>query len=342
MSKVKRLNEVTDEQFSLCNKFNVDMFNEFIENSTQLSERTIVSYKSNLRIWLNWVREHLDNKRQVDIKPREYIRFQNWLLNMNHSSSDISNKRSAISSFNNYIMVYWADEYPTFHNFINSSIPKPEKAFVHDKVPPTKAELQMMIDTLEASDRKNKKQLIAYLKFTFETGCRRAETRQIRKDLVDVPLVTKSIKVKDENGNTVEKEASYYLTPEIRCKGKGKTGKIRKFKFTDYSMDAFKEWLSVRGDDTCEHMFIVNYAGGVKQVEDETFNGWATRIFTPILGRRFHPHALREARATTSVIEDGKSLEAVRSLLGHNSSETTKIYVCGLDDEAEADELFVD
>lgn len=337
---MERLQPVTDEEYAKCNKFNLDIVKDFIDNSTELSDKSLKSYSSNLRIWLNWIRENLDNKKIVDIKPREYLRYQNWLLGKGHSSSDISNKRSAISSLNNYIVVYYSDEYPTFHNFINKSIKKPEKAFVHDKVPPTREELEMMIDTLEKSDKKYKKQYIAYLKFTFETGCRRAETMQVLKDIIDTPINTKMVKVKDEDGKEVEKEAKYYLTPKIRCKGKGKLGKIRQLKFSDYSMDAFKEWVAERDDD-CPYMFITKHDGEVKQVSESTFNGWGKNMFTPILGRRFHPHILREAAATDIVIGQNKSIEAAKALLGHNSSETTKIYVIGKDEESESDELFV-
>lgn len=337
---MERLQAITDNEWLLCNKFNRDLRDEFIDNSTELSDKSLKAYKSNLAIWFNWVRENLDNKKQIDIKPREYLKFQNWLLNKGHSSSDISNKRSAISSLNNYIVVYYADEYPTFHNFINKSIKKPEKAFVHDKIPPTREELEMMIKTLEESQYKYKKEYIAYLKFTFETGCRRAESMQILRDIVNTPLITKMVKTKDEDGNDTEKEAKFYLTPKIRCKGKGKTGKVRQLKFSDYSMDAFKEWISERDDDN-QYMFITKHKGVYKQVSESTFNGWGKNIFTPILGRRFHPHCLREAVATDIVVGQGKSIEAAKALLGHESSETTKIYVCGVDSESESDELFI-
>jgi len=337
---MQRLDAVKDEEYAQCLELNLNIVKDFLDNSTELSDKTLLAYRSNLKIWLNWVRLNLENKKQVDVKPREYLRYQNWLLGMGHSSSDISNKRSAISSFNNYIVVYYADEYPTFHNFINKSIKKPEKAFVHEKIPPTRIEMESMIDTLEKSDYKYKTQYIAYLKFTFETGCRRGESMQILRDIVNTPLSTKMVKTKDENGNDIEKEAKYYLTPKIRCKGKGKTGKIRQLKFSDYAMDALKEW-NLERDDDCPYMFVSRYREQFNQVSESTFNGWATKVFTPILGRRFHPHCLREAIATDIVLTQGKSIEMAKSLLGHNDSTTTRIYVCGMDEESESDELFI-
>ena len=80
--------------------------------------------------------------------------------------------------------------------------------------------------------------------------------------------------------------------------------------------------------------------GNVKQIAETTINKWATNVFSPILGRRFHPHILREAKATISVVEEGKNISAVQRLLGHESSSTTEIYVIADLDE-ELDELFL-
>jgi len=242
---------------------------------------------------------------------------------------------------NNYIMVYYEDMYPTFRNFISKAIKKPEPRLVYEKKPPTIAEMQMLCDALENSNVKDKYMKIAWLRFSWEVGCRRAESRQLLKSVVESPLITKTIKVKDEHGNVMEKEASYYLTHSIRCKGKGKTGKVRKFKFTDYSMDAIKKWLEVRGEDECPFVFVIKDANGTRQLAAETLNQWSSGVITKLLGRRFHPHATREGRSTAIVVEEGKSVEVAQKLLGHASSETTrKHYVIVDAEEDESDELF--
>lgn len=339
---MEKIADVTETDWAQVNEFNRFIYDDYFANNVELSDRTIKVYKSNLKIWFNWVRENLGNKPQTEIRGLDFKRYQNWLISLEHSSADISNKRAAVSSLNNYIMVYYEREYPTFRNFINSSIKKPEKAFVHEKLPPTKAEMEHLIDTLEKSEVRDKYQKIAYLKFTWETGCRRAETMQIMKDIVNAELIVKKKMVKLEDGSEVEKEIKYYLTPKIRCKGKGKTGKVRRLKFSDYSMDAFKKWLEERGEDDCPYMFVAKYGGEVNQISDTGFNYWCSEIFSPILGRRFHPHALRESRATYIVVEEGQNIEAAQALLGHESSETTRIYVIKDDDDEDSDELFMD
>ena len=339
---MKRIPEVTDEQWEQVNEFNKFIYDDYFANNIELAPKTTKAYKSNLKIWFRWVKDNLGNKPQTEIRGLDFKRFQNWLIGLEHSSSDISNKRAAVSSLNNYIMVYYESEYPTFRNFINSSIRKPEIAYVNEKKPPTIAEMEMMIEAIENSNIKDKYEKIAYLKFTWETGCRRAETMQIMKDIVDTEPTIKMKTIKNEDGTEETKEIKYYLTPKIRCKGRGKTGKVRKLKFSDYSMDAFKKWLEERGEDDCPYMFTTKYNGVVKQVGETTFNAWCTDVFEPILGRRFHPHILREARATSIVVENHQSIEAAQALLGHEDSSTTRRhYVIREDDEEDSDELFM-
>lgn len=338
--RLKRCAPITDEEYEQCNQLNRELVDDFLINSTQLSDKTLIAYKSNLRIWLKWIKDNLNDKNVTEIKPREYLRFQNWLVGRGCSSSDIRTKRSTISSLNNYIEVYYLDEYPMFRNCVNSSIPVPEKYYVHEKQPPTRKEINMMCEEIEKGDRWNKYMIIAFIKFAFETGCRRGEILQIQKDIINVEKIIKDVQIKNKDGSITTKSAEFYLTPKIRCKGRGKTGKIRQLKFSDYSMDALKKWVSVRDDDISE-MFITKEHGKIIPATPSTLNDICIDILTPILGRRIYPHAFRSAAATARVVEDGKDIEVVRSLLGHNSSETTKIYVCGIDDEAEADELFV-
>lgn len=334
---------ITDEEYEQCNKKNRELVDDFLINSTQLSDKTLLAYKSNLRIWLKWIKDNLNNKNITEIKPREYLRFQNWLIGRGCSSSDVRTKRSTISSLNNYIEVYYLDEYPTFRNCVNSSIPIPEKHYIHEKNPPTREEIEDMCNKLEQSDNKNKYQLIAYLKFTFETGCRRAETIQIMKDIVNAEKIAKQVEVKDKDGNKQVKTSSFYQTPPIRCKGRGKTGKIRKLKFSDYSMDWIKKWVEVRGEDNVPNLFVTKYGGNVKPANTYTINEWCSTTLTKLLGRNLHPHSLRSSAATDIVMVQGKDINVARSLLGHESSEVTlNHYVIGYDMDADADELFID
>lgn len=334
---MKKLPPITDAEWAEVNEWNRFILDDFLSNSTELSPKSLKAYYSNLRIFFCWVKDNLNNKQLTDIKSLEYKRYQNWLVNRDCSSADVCNKRAAISSLNNYVELYYGDEFPLFRNFINKSIKRPPSSFVHEKEPLTKAEFNSLIAVLE---ERGDWQKIAYLKFTLETGCRRAESAQIMKDLVNAEPIIKERTVTDDDGNESVVKVVQYRTPMIRCKGKGRTGKQRRLVFGQESMDAFKKWLEVRGDDDCPAMFVTKHHGVYRGAQPETFNSWATSTFTPIVGRRFHPHLLRESRATQAVVEDGKNIIAVQKLLGHESSETTQIYVIR-DDSDDMDELFM-
>lgn len=327
MAKIAdKLPPVTDEQWALCNEFNRKMTEEFLLESTQLSDKTINAYRSALRIFFNWVRENLDNISLLEIKGRDYLKFQNFLVRRGLSSSAIKFKRSVISSLNEYIITYYEDKHPTFKNFITKKIAVPPKQFVHEKKPMNEEEWNLLISTLEQEEEWQK---IAYLKFTYSTGCRRAETRQLLKEVINYEPIKK---IKDG------KEIIYYQTHDIRCKGRGKSGKIRKLMFDQEAMDSIKKWLEVRGEDDCPYVFVTKYRGQYKQVGETTFNDWCEQ-FSEIIGRRVHPHQLREKRATDIVVNEGKDIKAAQKLLGHESSSTTEIYVIRDDDE-DIDEVF--
>lgn len=334
---MKKLLPITEEEWLQCNEYNRNIVDEFLLNSPQLSDQTKKAYRSNLMIWFNWVRQFLNNKAQYEIKSIEYMKYQNWLISMDHSSSDIANKRAAVSTLNNYIMLYYSDDFPTFRNFIVKGMPKPEKSFVNEKNPPTKEEFFHIVDVMK---ERGDWQKVAYLLYTFDTGCRRAESIQLLKEVVDYPPIIKDKVIHNEDGTSEVKTIKYYYSNPTRCKGRGKTGKVRKLVFSEETLDAIKKWLEIRGDDDCPYVFVSYKDGNIKQIAETTINKWATNVFSPILGRRFHPHILREAKATISVVEEGKNISAVQRLLGHESSSTTEIYVIADLDE-ELDELFL-
>ena len=334
---MKKLGQITPEIWEGVNEFNKTILEDFLVNSTELSPKSRIAYESNLKIWFVWVKDNLNNKKQIDIKPLEYKKFQNWMVNRGCSSADVNNKRAAISSLNGYIEIYYNEEYPMFRNFINKSIKRPAKKIVREKEPLTKEELKNLIAKLEEMGEYQK---VAYVLFTFETGCRRAASRQLLKSVVNATPIKKQRIITDDQGNEATEEFVVYQTHSIREKGAGEQGKLRKLSFGEESMSAMKRWLEYRGEDECPYMFVTRYNGEIHQVGETTFNKWFTTTISQIVGRPIHPHTLRASRATQAVVEEGKDVEAVKQLLGHEDQSTTlNFYIIKNDDEA-IDDLF--
>lgn len=333
-----RSDEVTDEMWNEVSKFNRDMVSEYLENQTHLSQKSQIQYSSALRIFFWWVKENLNNKDCIDIKKKEFVKYLNWLTNRGLSDSAIKLKKSCVSAFCNYIMNYYEEEYPMFRSFVTSEMKVVQTGYVHDKIPLTTQEYNDLCFKLEELE---KWQILAWLKFSYSTGCRRAEARQLLKEVIDYQPTVKNITVTDEDGNKAEVESKSYKTHKIRCKGRSKVGKVRQLQFSQDAMDAIKKWLEIRGDDDCPYVFVTNTKDGYQQVSESTFNGWCSGLLTKLVGRRVHPHLLRESRATNIVVEEGKSIETAQKLLGHESSETTSKHYVIREDTDDADEAFI-
>lgn len=324
---LEKLKDVTEEEWSRVNELNREIVEEFLQQQ-HLSPQTLRQYESCLKIFFRYIMEKHKNLPIYELKPKHALQYQNFLMSREMSSSAVKLKRSAVSSLCGYIEVYYADEYPLFRNIYNKKIPNPPKTVRHEKKPLTPNEIENLVKELES---RQEWQMIAYIQFSYDSGCRRGESAQLLKEVSNYNYV------KDQKTGEFK---NYFQTHQIRTKGRGREGKIRRLIFGDISMNAIKKWIEERGDDDCPYVFVQKTkAGKVNQLNPGTFNYWCKEIFSEIVGRRVHPHQLRASRATNLVVHESKDIEKVKNLLGHNSSETTKIYVVK-ENEDEVDDLF--
>ncbi|QPK89723.1 tyrosine-type recombinase/integrase [Bacillus velezensis] len=329
----KKIEEVTDEVWeSQINETNRILVDEFLQQE-HLSSQTLKQYKSALRIFAKWVNDFCIPKGKVlipNLKPRDALKYQNWLISKGLSSSAIKFKRSAVSSLCGYIEIFYSEEYPNFRNIYTKAIPNVAKTAKKEKEILTPEEIEKLSDVLY---ERGEWQKLAYLWFTYITGCRREESRQLLKEIItyekSVDKKTKEVK-------------PYYLTHSIRAKGKGKEGKQRKFKVDERAMQAIKKWIEYREtlveSDDCPYVFVSKRKDGYKQLSANTLNLWCQEFSEILGGRPVHPHLFRSSRATNAK-DAGADIKSIQKLLGHNSSETTEIYIVR-DDEDDDDELY--
>lgn len=333
MGRHKKIDEVTDEFWeNEVNETNKMLIEEFLMQG-HLSPKTIKQYTSALKIFAKWVHDNVIPKGQAiipNLKPRHALQYQNWLISKGLSSSGIKFKRSAVSSLCGFIELYYNDEFPEFRNIYTKAIPNVAKSAVKEKDPLTTKEINKLVTHLT---KKEEWQKLAWVLFTYSTGCRREESRQLLTEVVTYE------KHRDKNGN----EKPFYVTHNIRAKGKGREGKVRKFAFDEKAMKAIKRWVEYRKSivpyDDCPYVFVRKTKDGYKQLSANTFNLWCKQFSEILGGRPVHPHLFRSSRATNAVVEEGKSVESVQALLGHESSSTTQIYIVK-DNSDELDELF--
>ena len=295
-----------------------------------------MQYESAGKIWLSYINKFCKNKHITQIKPIEFSKFQNWQYNAGIYESAIKLRRSLVSNLNEYIILYYGDEeeFKGFRNYVSKAIKVPSTGKKKTKIPLTDEEYLSLCNWLEENEDWQK---LAYLKFTYVSGCRKNESRLLLKEVVDYKPVEKIVKIKDENGVENSLPMKKYKTNAIKCKGK-KSDAPRKLSFDEDTLFYLNKWLEVRGEDECEFMFTVGKGENARQVSDTVFNDWCEK-FSKFLGRHIHPHLFRSSRASSLALQ-GKSIEAIQNLLGHKDSSTTRIYIVK-DDEDDEDELFV-
>lgn len=329
----KKIEKVTkefwEEEILEENRMLIEVFLQ----QQHLSPRTLKQYESASKIFAKWVHDNCipkGKKSIANLKPIDALRYQNWLIEKGLSNNSVKFKRSVVSSLCMFVEVYYGDDYKEFRNIFTKAIPNVPKSNAKEKTPLTTKELETLIKELKKNEDWQK---LAYLLFTYSTGCRREESRQL---LAEVENYEKHIDKKGES-------KSYYITHKIRAKGRGKEGKPRKFKFNEEAMEYIKKWLEYRRtqfeDDDCPYVFVSRTKNGYKQLSPNTFNLWCDEFSKILGGRHVHPHLIRSSRATIAVIEEGKDIKSVQTLLGHNSSQTTEIYIVR-EDEEDDDDLF--
>lgn len=321
-TQLRKMKPVTEEEWSKVNPVNRKIVAEFLEQG-HLSVETLKQYKSALFLFFRWVMEECDNKPVNKLRPKDAIRFQNYMLGLGLSPNAVKFKRSSISSLMVYIETFYLEEdgFENFRNIYNKKVPNPAKELIRKKEPITIEEFQKLITELE---KRGEWQMIAYLKFSFATGCRRAESIQLLKEVVNYEKLP---------------EKEYYQSHEVRGKGRGKVGKRFKLYYNQETQDAIKKWLEVRGEDDCPYVFVSRHSDGtVTQLSKTTLNYWCSDIFSVILNRRVHPHGIRMSKATSEAI-NGKSVEAIQRLLNHSDPSTTALYIVK-DGDSSLDEIF--
>ena len=324
----RKINIETAKHWDNVNKFNRELTQEFLQQE-HYSKESLKQYESGLKIFFCWVLLYLDNKPLYELKPRDALKYQNFLISLGLSSSAVLFKRRSVSVICNYLELYYNDEYPSFRNIYNKSIPNPANILKNEKSPITRDEFHLLVKTLLSHGDKYKQQ-VAWLYFAYATAARSAELSRVKKEVANYNYV------KDNDG----KEKKYYATHKVKCKGRGSSGEQRQLYFDDNAMDSIREWLDIRGEDDCDSLFVIKYGNEpTRPAKQHTFNYWCTYIFSPILQKRIHPHQIRMSRATDVVAVDGKDIKSAQKLLGHKSSNTTEIYIVRNTDD-DIDDVF--
>ena len=299
--KAVKLPEITNEDFKEnCNSVNTSMYYEYFRNNRQLSPETQAQYQTCLRQFFWFVHTDLGDKPFYKITKRDFINYLGYMQDRGLSSSAINLRKSACSSFCNYIENIVADDMEECRNFRNFTrgMPKINKTQVYEKIPITKEEYEKIMKELE---KRNHYLGMAWTATAFHVGCRRAELVQFKTEILDYPI---------------KEGRSYVLSHVVRGKGSGIEGKPLKYMIPLEVLKYWKLWIEHRGYDS-EYVFTTNITGSVEPIAKTWGNNFCHEVLSPILGRRINPH-LFKASCVTYMLEQGKDMKLVSKYVAHH------------------------
>lgn len=325
--RAKKLDEITDEKWMLVNSVNREMFDEFLNINKHLSTKTIRQYNTCLKQFFWFVYEDLKDKPFYKITKRDFMKYLSIMQERKLSSSAIGLRKSAVSSFCNYIENIVAEdmeECAKFRNFTRG-MPSLGKTECYEKIPVSEEEYKKVVKVLE--ERKNYLGL-AWVATAFNVGGRRAEIIQFKTEIFNYEIK------KNKNG-----ENGYILSHVVRGKGKGSEGKALRYMINLEAIKYMKLWVDNRGYES-DYIFTSRYGGEVRPISIGWANEFCKNVISPILGRRINPHLFKSS-LITRMLEAGKPMKLVSEKIGHHKNQDVTMNHYDLRNyDDEVDDLF--
>lgn len=317
-------NLFTPEKWSQVNEENKELMENFLDSKEGdgLKQSTLKQYRNDLRIFFCWV---LDKKRNADffkLTRLDFGQFQKYQLDMGVGTKIVSRRRSSVNSLESFVEVMMGDVMPDFRPRMNKT-----------KVPIREAVREKSVFTFEDCKKiaeellkEGKIQLATLMMVGCYSGLRKAElTRLLNKDFTtDVNLVWGD---------------SFYKTSKILVKG---SGDRKDHKYVWKKCDEYLEkFIKMKEENGISSEYLFSDQNG-SQLSIATMNSYAStvnRMCKRLELPTFYWHSLRHT-LPTQLTKSGLPMEACQKLLGHGSTDVTKLYI-DIDQE-ESMEQFAD
>lgn len=269
------------ELIEQINPENKKLTERFLKNfATKRSPNSVVSYRSNLNIFMCWNILENDNCFFIDIKKRELLDFFDYCVTeLKWSPNRYAQMHSCLSSFSAWIENFYDEDYPSFRNLL-PKIEKPVKENVREKTVLQKEDIDKLMKYFEDNDMA---QDACLLSLAISCGARVSELARFTIDLID-------------EENTVFDGLFLETTKEIQTKGRGVNGKaLRKYILKDMFLPNYHKWLEIRKeimDETDqEHDYIFVTKDG-KPANSDRLRDWMSN-WSEIVGQPCYPHNFR-------------------------------------------------
>lgn len=301
------------------NKELLDDFINYLE-STDHATTSLKVYRNNLEIFFIYLTNYCKNKDFVDIKKRDILSFQSYMVKHNLSSARIKNIKSSISSCSNFIENVLDEEkkWENFKNIVNK-IPAPNPNPVREKTILEDEQCQKLLDYLV--ENKKYAQACAFA-LAWASGRRKSELLRFKRSYI--------------NDDNLQYGALYKTPEKIKTKGAGK-GKfiplyILKSKFKPY----FDLWMEERErlgvPNDIDDIFVNKRKGVWESAKVSLLDSWADS-FSKFLDVDFYWHCMRH-QFTTGLLKAKIPSSIVQKIIGWTSGDMVNLYNdSNIDDE---------
>lgn len=284
MGRSTKQNNITSaELLSQVNPKNLKLEREFLRymRSLKRSEGTISGYENDLHILWVYLLKECDNAFFVDLKIRDFVNFQGYLLEDNgNSPARVRRIKASISSLSNAIELLYADEYPNFRNLIRK-IESPVNEPVREKTILTQEQVDRLLDELTGRGEYEKACAFALAAYS---GRRKAELFRFKvSDFAEDHVVYGSL----------------YRSDPIQTKGRSGGKKIScyvlKKQFTPY----LEAWMDYRREHgIASEWLFPDPVDPTQHRSHNVMNSWS-KTASSILGVDCYPHAFRHLFVST-------------------------------------------
>lgn len=319
MGRITIQNEHFNEEiWKNVNKENKSLLEEFkiYLHSIDRADTTIHQYDKDLKGFFCWYCKNCGNKEFFDIKKRDIIKYQNYLLNdLKLSSNRIRRMKSTLSSLSNYIVNILDDDYPEFKNII-LKIEAPQKNLVREKTIITDEQLNTLLTTLIEQE---KYITACYFAVLASSGMRKSEVFRL--------------KLSDFSKENKISNAIYKSSP-IKTKGRGKSGKVVPKFFVISMLEPYLSlWLDERKKLGIDNEYL--FANTKGKLSSQIGNYYC-EIASKILGVNIYSHSLRHY-LTSYMCKHNIPNNIIKEYFQWNSLEMINIY-----DDNKAEDNFGD
>ena len=271
-----------------------EAFLDYLRLERNYSERTIVSYGTDLREFEGYLEK---TEAELDFTKVHADVVRNWiseLMDEGRTATSVNRKLSSLRSFYRFLLRRKEITVNPMLKIVGLKKKKPLPSFVREK------DMNRLLDGLSFDEGFEGCRDRTILEMFYTTGMRLSEL--IGLDDVDVDLSARLIKVT------------------------GKRNKQRLIPFGDELTEDLLIYIKVRNDafpDGVEAFFIRK--NGKRMYPMQVYRIVKRNLSKVVTLKKKSPHVLRHTFAT-AMLNDNAELRAVQALLGHESLATTEVY----------------